>query len=84
MIDFDEAIRIAQENVTKLVKGAKNQVLEGALISADNTRYEVTISYELEGDDPPSAPDSAKDNAANLMALIAIMKKPHSWRGFLG
>lgn len=46
MIDFDEAIRIAQENVVKLVKGAKNLVLEGALISADNTRYEVTISYQ--------------------------------------
>ena len=30
MIDFDEAIRIAQENVAKLVKGAKNLVLEGA------------------------------------------------------
>jgi hypothetical protein len=82
MIDFDEAIRIAQENVTKLVKGAKNLVLEGALISADNTRYEVTISYELEGDDPPSAPDSAKDNAANLMALIAIMKKRRECKVF--
>lgn len=83
MIDFDEAIRIAQQNVEKLVKGAKNLVLEGALISADNARYEVAISYELEEDTPPSAPDSTQDTASNLMALVAIMKKRRACKVFL-
>lgn len=82
MIEFDEAIRIAQQHVEKLVKGARDMVLEGALLSADSSLYEITLSYELAGDAPPASDNAPDPAAANLIALAAIMKKRRECKVF--
>lgn len=83
MIEFDEAIRIAQENAEKLVKGAKNLVLEGVLISADDKLYEITISYDLDGPDSLKIQNESNGEMQNIIALASIMRKRREYKVFL-
>lgn len=83
MIDFDMAISVAYENVTKLVKGAKNLVLEGVLISSDNKLYEVTYSYDLERQDELGLPKGRATKTSNLMVLASLMGKRREYKVFL-
>ncbi len=83
MIDFDKAISVAHENVTKLVKGAKNLVLEGVLISSDNKLYEVTYSYDLERQADFDILKGKTTKAANLVTLASLMGKRREYKVFL-
>jgi len=81
MIDFEQAIKIAQDNVEKLVKGARNFVLEGALISSDNKLYEIAISYDLGSVGGLELPK--KKDSTNLATLASLLGKRREYKVFL-
>lgn len=81
MIDFDQAVKIAEENATKLVKNARNFVLEGALISEDNQLFEVTLSYDIERPESPLLDEPVL--GANLAALAKLMGKRREYKVFM-
>lgn len=79
MIDFQDAINIAEKNLVKLIKGANNLVLEGVLISKDDKNYEVSISYDVEGGNDLNL----KGVDSNMFSLLALMKKRREYKVFL-
>ncbi|QXG80655.1 hypothetical protein [Rhodospirillum rubrum] len=83
MIDFEDAVRIALENVEKLVKGAKNPVPEEALLSSDGKFYEVTVSYDLDGPGAFDTLNPSSKDASNLLTLAAIMGRRKEYKVFL-
>ncbi|MFJ2364676.1 hypothetical protein ACIPIN_13440 [Pseudomonas sp. NPDC087697] len=80
MIDFDTAIAVALENITKLVKGAKNPVLEGIIISEDEKLYEITYSYDL--DRTPTKIPTAGESSA-MLALAGLLGRRREYKVFL-
>ena len=52
MVSFKEAIEVASSNVKSLIINSRNIGLEGILISDDKKLYEVSLSYDLKGEDP--------------------------------
>ncbi|MBI6852288.1 hypothetical protein YA0002_05875 [Pseudomonas cichorii] len=80
MIDFDQAVSIAYANIEKLVPGAKNIVLEGAIISDDGKQYEVTYSYDL---DRPNLTNPALKSDTGLYALANLLGKRKEYKIFL-
>lgn len=83
MIEFDEAIKVAFENVTKLVKNAKNPELEGVLISENNKLYEVAISYEVETIKQPDDLLFGSRSQPQLFTLAKILGKRRETKVFL-
>jgi hypothetical protein len=81
MIEFKEAISVAHANVTTLVSQARNIRLEGALLSADGALYEITFSYDVEGEDMGIELGAAK--GSNLLTLAKLMGKRRENKVFL-
>lgn len=81
MIDFDRAIAVARENITKLVNGAQNITLEGALISQDEKLYEVTYSYDL--DRTPPKTTTFGTSSPNMLALAGLLGMRREYKVFL-
>ena len=83
MIDFSEAIATATTNAQQLLKNASNFQLEEAVLSEDNKRYEVTISYDLNGRDPLSiANPKAQVPGGSLMQLAKLMSYRKEYKVF--
>jgi hypothetical protein len=78
MIEFDEAVKVAGEQVTKFVNNAKDITLEGVLISEDSKLYEVTFSYELTKLNTHSA-----SNLTTLQTLASLMSTRREYKVFL-
>lgn len=83
MIDFEQAIKIAQDNAEKLVKGAKDFVLEEALISSNNKLYEIAISYELGPIGGLELPKKPRATTTNLATLASLLGKRREYKVFL-
>ncbi|PIE90419.1 MAG: hypothetical protein CR997_06420 [Acidobacteria bacterium] len=77
MITFKKAIDIAKRKVEELIPNSKNISLEGVLISDDKRLYEVSLSYDLRGDD---SFDSGNHEDANLGGGLASLVKVMSYR----
>lgn len=82
MIEFNKAVQIAQKNVKSLVKNARNIELEGVLISSDNSLYEVSLSYELDGIDPFGGVIN-NDKEGELFQLARMMRYRREYKVFL-
>lgn len=82
MIDFDNAIQVARENVEKLVSNAKNITLEGVLISSDNKLFEVTFSYDIERL-PGLSMGAASTVSSNIEMLTRLVGKRREYKVFL-
>lgn len=95
MTDFNAAIATATTNAKQLLQNATNFQLEEAVLSADNKRYEVTISYDLNGRDPLSivnpktqAPGESLRQLARLMSyrkeykVFYVDKATGDFKGF--
>ncbi|WP_124403439.1 hypothetical protein [Pseudomonas sp. R3-18-08] len=80
MISFNKAADVALENITSLVKGAKNPILEGAIISDDEKLYEVTYSYEI--DKTPTKIAGANEASA-ISTLAGLLGKRREYKVFL-
>lgn len=52
MSSFEKAIDVATSKVKTLIPNSSNVALEGILISDDKKLYEVSLSYDLKGEDP--------------------------------
>ena len=76
MIDFEKAIKIANENLSKLVPDARNIALEAVEISDDNGVYEVGLSYDQHGDDLLDiSGDSRKSDLGRIFGMMAYRRK---------
>ncbi|WP_355581497.1 hypothetical protein [Xanthomonas cannabis] len=84
MTDFQDAINIAIENAKELLNQATNFAVEEALLSDDDKRYEVTLSYDLKGRDPLSG-DNAKNNIkeTGILQLARLMSYRKEYKTFL-
>lgn len=82
MIDFEQAVSIALSSVATLVRSAKNAVVEAAVISADETLYEVTLSYDLDRSNDVSE-HVGDSGSSNLKLLAELMGKRREYRIFL-
>ncbi|WDY56683.1 hypothetical protein [Pseudomonas sp. PSKL.D1] len=81
MIQFEEAIGVARENVTKLVRSAINIELEGAIISDDAKQYEITFSYDLNTSNDNPIASGFKES--NLRTLADLLSKRKEYKVFL-
>ena len=75
MVDFQEAISIAKKNAKELVSNASNFVLEGVLISNDNKLYEVSLSYDIEGNDPLNVSNQGNSGLSQLAKLMRYRRE---------
>lgn len=83
MIDFKTAIHTATENAQQLLGNATNFQLEEAVVSDDNKRYEITLSYDLTGRDPLSVASSkSRDANSGLMQLARLMSYRKEFKTF--
>lgn len=84
MISFERAIEIATTNASSLIEKSRNISLEGILISEDGKLYEVSLSYDLEGEDPFSAQKNTDEPVGNgLSQLIKVMSYRRQYKTFL-
>jgi hypothetical protein len=79
MIDFKEAEEIAAREFHQFVTEASNVTLEEIVISDDNSRYEVTFSYDVSR---PPMPGVAR-RASPLQELSSILGKRREFKTFL-
>ncbi|MBT2868501.1 hypothetical protein JQK19_14755 [Chromobacterium violaceum] len=82
MIDFNDAIKVAKENATMLLENADKFALEGVLLSNDGNIYEVTLSYELRGEDPLKLQGEDK-GYGDLYKLATLMSRRRELKVFL-
>ena len=80
MIDFKMAEAAARNGFDDFIKGATNIVLEEIVISDDNSRYEVTFSYDV--DRTPSSFSETRTRSP-FYELAAIMGKRKEYKTFL-
>jgi len=88
-LNFDRAVKVARDNVQKLVPNANNITLEEAMTSSDGRLYEVTFSYEIDKGD--SSFGVGGDNFSKLASLMGRRREykiflvdadNYSFRGF--
>jgi hypothetical protein len=84
MIEFQDAINIAIKNAKELLIQATNFAVEEALLSDDDKRYEVTLSYDFKGRDPLSG-ENANNNiqGAGILQLAKLMSYRKEYKTFL-
>ena len=84
MISFEKAIEIAKTNASSLIEKSKNISLEGILISEDGKLYEVSLSYDIEEENPFSAKKNTDEPISNgLSQLIKVMSYRRQYKTFL-
>ncbi|MFZ3192387.1 MAG: hypothetical protein WA154_04150 [Moraxellaceae bacterium] len=84
MISFEQAIEIATTNASSLIEKSKNLSLEGILISEDGKLYEVSLSYDIEGENPASISKNTNEPVGHgLSQLIKVMSYRRQYKTFL-
>lgn len=84
MISFEQAIETATKNASSLIERSKNISLEGILISEDGKLYEVSLSYDVEGENPFSPKQNTDEAVGNgLSQLIKVMNYRRQYKTFL-
>lgn len=84
MSSFENAIEVATSRIKKLIPNSSNVTLEGVLISDDKKLYEVSLSYDLKGEDPFEAKRS--DDmllGSGLSQLAKVMGYRRQYKTFL-
>lgn len=82
MIEFEQAIDIAVENVRKLVSSANSVSVEEVVLSQDEKTFEVTLSYKQIGQDKLSTSDNSKGVHMGA-ALASFMDNRKRYKTFL-
>lgn len=84
MVSFEKAIEVATSNVNSLIINSRNIGLEGILISDDKKLYEVSLSYDLKGEDPFEArQDNDMILGNGLSQLAKVMGYRRQYKTFL-
>ncbi len=78
MIDFKNAIDIANKNAQSLIGKLDNVELESAILSDNNKLYEISLSYERQGNDI-----SKQNIQTGLAQLASIMSHRRQYKTFL-
>lgn len=78
-MDFEKAADIAIKNAKKLLPRAKDFSLEEIMLVGSN--YEVSLSYQIEGEDPLDK--NTQDGAPSLGALLKIMGRRREEKVFI-
>lgn len=77
-IDFEKAAELAIEQARKLLPKAKDFNLEGIML--ENSNYEVSLSYFIEGEDPLN---KRTQEQPSIGALIKIMGRRREEKVFI-
>ncbi len=84
MATFEDAIRVAKNKVKAFIPDSQNISLESAVLSDDQKVYEVTLSYDLRGEDPSVSHNGDGTNQENgLSQLVKIMGYRRKYKKFL-
>lgn len=77
-IDFEKAAEVARQHAKKLLPKAKDFSLEGIML--EGSKYEVTLSYLIEGEDPFN---KRSDEQPAIGALLKIMGRRREEKVFI-
>lgn len=72
LVDFKQAIKLAENNARELLSNAKQFDLEEVIKEGNN--YEVTLSYLLQGEEPYKTSSAIGDSGSlNIGKVIAAL-----------
>jgi hypothetical protein len=82
-VSFQEAIKIAKDELKKIQIDAHTVNVEQAIISDDEKLYEITLSYEILLKDNLSPNDEKIPTPTNLQSLSMLLRKKRIYKTFL-
>ncbi|MCJ8314892.1 MAG: hypothetical protein HRU38_22270 [Saccharospirillaceae bacterium] len=84
MSSFETAIEVANSNIKKLIPNSCNVSIEGILISDDKKLYEVSLSYDIKGNDPLEVKEGQDLKLGQGIAqLVKVMSYRRNYKTFL-
>lgn len=82
MINFKEAVNVATENAKGLLPDMRNLTLEGVMISENGKNYEVSLSFNLNSDDPYQTREQDELFGGGLAQLATVMGQRRLYKTF--